>query len=298
VLYREFTNQAQLDDEYNPALRVGNLEAMINGWFAASERVRVALGGGHTMHYGPTKAEFVDVFPAQNPGAPIHVFIHGGYWTYFSSKEFAFVAEPFYRRGVTTVVVNYALCPRVTIDEIVRQCRAALAWVFRNAEGFGGDPARISVSGHSAGGHLAGMMLATEWLHDYGLPQDLVKACCAVSGLFDLEPFPFTWLQPSLQLTWGEIRRQSPLRHLPAQSGPIIVAVGSEESAEFHRQAAAYEEALKGAGIEPEHLELKGRNHFTLLEDLTGTGGPLFEAILSKIGDPLEDRRALREEGR
>jgi arylformamidase len=288
ALYRDFRTPEELDREYNPRLAVPNVDDEFKRWAEDSARARGALPGARLdVRYGPTRAEYLDLFPAEKAGAPVHVFFHGGYWRAFTAKEFSFVAEPLRRRGVTTAVVNYALCPEVTVEEIVRQCRAALAWVHRNAASFGGDPARISISGHSAGGHIVGMMLATEWERLYGLPADLVKTACPISGLYDLEPFPFTWLQPTLQLGWDQVRRCSPLRHLPsAAPGPrVAVVVGGRESAEFHRQAESYVAALAAAGHAPRYLDVEDRDHFTILHDLRGAGGgPLFDAILDAVG--------------
>lgn len=285
MLYRNFATQEELDREYNPRLSVVNVEEEFARWAADSLRVRRELPARLDVPYGPTRAEYLDLFPAERPGAPVHVFFHGGYWRAFTAKEFSFVAEPLHRRGVAVAVVNYALCPGVMVEEIVRQCRAALAWVHRNAATFGGDPARLSISGHSAGGHITGMMLATEWERVYGLPADLVKAACPISGLYDLEPFPFTWLQPTLQLGWDQVRRCSPLRHLPKPGPAITVALGGRESAEFHRQAETYVAALREAGHSPVYLDVPGRDHFTILHDLRGEGGgPLLDAILDGVG--------------
>jgi arylformamidase len=284
MLYRDFATSEALDREYNPRLAVPDVDSEFRRWAEDSARVRAELPCRLDVPYGPTRAEHLDLFPAERGGAPVHVFFHGGYWRAFTAKEFSFVAEPLHRRGIAVAIVNYALCPEVKVEEIVRQCRAALAWVKRNAAAFGGDPARISISGHSAGGHITGMMLATEWERLYGLPGDLVKAACPVSGLYDLEPFPFTWLQPTLQLGWDEVRRCSPLRRLPAPGPRIAVVVGGRESAEFHRQAEEYVAALRGAGHAPAYLDVPERDHFTILHDLRGAGGgPLLDAILEGV---------------
>jgi arylformamidase len=144
------------------------------------------------------------------------------------------------------VVTNYALCPAVTIDEVVRQTRAAVAWAYRNARSFGGDPERLHVAGHSAGGHLVAMVLATDWPGDYGLPADIIKGATAISGLFDLAPFPYTFLQPKVQLTWDQVRRNSPILHLPATAPPLLVAYGEDETAEFKRQSEDFPCGVEG----------------------------------------------------
>ena len=198
MLYHTFSTQQEIDQEYNPRLIVDNFELNIESYFTESKRVLKEYSHQSGVAYGPTKAEILDIFPANTATSPVHIFFHGGYWHSFQSKDFAFVAECLVRNGIAAVIVNYALCPSVKIDEIVRQSRAALAWTYSNAESFGANPEQITVSGHSAGGHLAGMLMSVSWENDYGLPQDLIKGFMPISGLFDLAPFQFSWLQPNL----------------------------------------------------------------------------------------------------
>jgi arylformamidase len=198
-LYRTFTAQAEFDAQYNPSLALPDPAVPAKHFVATAERARQALPCVLDVPYGPTLEETLDIFPAAQPNAPVFVFIHGGYWRALSSKEFSGVALGLQPLGITTVVINYALCPRVTIDEIVRQTRAALAWTLRNIQHYGGDPARVAIGGHSAGGHLTAMALQTEWAEDYGLPQDPFVAAIPFSGLFDIEPLRYSYLQPQIQ---------------------------------------------------------------------------------------------------
>lgn len=167
----------------------------------------------------------------------------------------------------------------------MRQCRAALAWTWRNAASFGGDPDRLSVSGHSAGGHLTAMLLATDWTRE-GLPPDPLRFACPISGLFDLGPFPHSFLQPVLRLDATEVARNSPILLEPRGRCPVLVAVGADETSEFRRQSRDYADHLRRAGIEAEYLPLAGRNHFTVLDDLSGEGGPLATAMMRRIAEP------------
>ena len=240
MLYHTFSTQEEIDQEYNPRLIVGNTEELIQSYYTESQRVLREYSNWPAVAYGPTAAETLDIFPAAEPNSPVHIFFHGGYWHSFMSRDFAFVAEGQVRNGITAVLVNYALCPSVDIDEIVRQSRAAVAWIYSNVESFGGNPERISVSGHSAGGHLTGMLLSTDWKKDYGLPQNLIKGFLTVSGLFDLKPFPFSWLQPKLQLSSEQVLRNSPVLLKPEFTPPVIVSVGANESHEFRRQSKNY----------------------------------------------------------
>ncbi|RYY58519.1 MAG: alpha/beta hydrolase, partial [Comamonadaceae bacterium] len=169
-LYRDFETQEQIDAQYDTAIPVADRAAEMRHYAERSAHARAALRGELRVPYGPTRAETLDIFPADAPGAPVFVFIHGGYWRALSAQDFSCVALGLQRRGITVVVPDYALCPAVTLDEIVRQVRAACAWVLRNIGAHGGDPRRVAVGGSSAGGHLAAMCLQTEWARDYGLP--------------------------------------------------------------------------------------------------------------------------------
>ncbi len=273
-MYRHLTTQDDIDREYNPRFGVPDAEALIAGWARRSEETRRKLGGRLGLPYGPTLAEYVDVFPATRPNAPVHLFVHGGYWRAYTARDFSFVAEGPVARGCCTVVMNYALCPQVSITEIVRQTRAALAWTWHHAAEFGGDRNRISVSGHSAGGHLTARLLSTAWQRDYGIPDGVIKAALPISGLFDLEPIRWTWLQPTLQISGDEILAQSPMRHLHTAPVPLAVAVGGAESAEFRRQTADYA-AATGAKL----LEVEGRHHFDILDDLASPYGKLWRTV-------------------
>jgi arylformamidase len=279
-LYRNFSTQEEIDREYSPRLAIGEDRAnqYIARFAEEGRRVRAAVPHMDEVPFGPSAAEHVDVYPAKTKGAPVHVFIHGGYWRAFTSKDFAFVAEAFHVRDVAAVLVNYALCPEVTVGEIVRQCREAVAWTWRRAAEFHADPSRLTVSGHSAGGHLTAMMLATDWTK-HGLPADAIKAACPISGLFDLGPFPHSFLQPQLKLDDRQVAEQSPLRHPVRARCPVLVAVGGDESAEFHRQSEEYVAHAKAHGLETRYLDVPGKDHFSVLEDFSAPGRPLFEAF-------------------
>ena len=168
-LYRDFTSAEQIDWEYKPSLRIADAEQCMRRYGEHSAEARTRLDGSYDIAYGPTRDEKLDIFPAARPNAPLFVFIHGGYWRAFSAREHSFVALGPVALGITTVLVDYSLCPKVTIDEITRQCRAAIAWTIRHIGEYGGDPARVAVGGHSAGGHLSAMCLETRWDEDWGL---------------------------------------------------------------------------------------------------------------------------------
>lgn len=282
MLYQNFRTQAELDVQYDPTQSVSDFTRYIDSYIKDSALVRQELKCHLDISFGPSLAEYLDIFPA-GTYSPTVVFIHGGYWHRFTSKEFSFVAKGLVSAGVTVVVINYALCPKVTLDEIVRQSRASIAWLYRNAKNFGSDPERIYVSGHSAGGHLVAMLMITDWKHDYGLPSNLIKGGCAISGLFDLTPFPYTWLQPSLQLTRDVVIRNSPIFHISKCTAPLIITHGSDESLEFERQSQAFLAAWKANGLKGKYFSLPSKNHFNAIDGFLSRNSLLCKAILRQI---------------
>ena len=284
ALHREFTTQDELDGQYDASRSVPDASAFTHLYLQRSSAARAALECIADVAFGPTLSERLDIFPARRPDAPILIFVHGGHWRSRSRKEFSFVARGPVSAGITVVVTDYALCPAVTLDELVRQTRAAAAWVHAHARDFGADPGRIHVAGHSAGGHLSAMLLSTEWERDFGLPTDLVKSGCLISGLFDLAPLPYTWLQPSLQLTWGQVLRNSPVRRLPAKAGPLIVSYGELESAEFRRQGDDFLSAWREHGLAGDLLLQPEKNHYTVIDGFLEHGSALCKALIHQIG--------------
>ena len=279
MLYHSFSTQQEIDQQYNPRFSVENTDELIQSYLTESERVSGEYVNLTGVAYGSSAEETLDIYSAESPVSPIHIFFHGGYWHSLSSRDFAFVAEGLVRNGITAVLINYALCPEVTIAEIVRQARAAVAWTYRNAKTFGGNPERITVSGHSAGGHLTGMLLSTKWEKEYGLAADIIKGMLPISGLFDLGPFPFSWLQPKLQLSPELVSLNSPLLLKPASAPPVLLAVGADESQEFHRQSQDYCAFLQKHGVPAKYISIQRKNHFNILHDFLGEGGPLCRQI-------------------
>jgi arylformamidase len=284
LLYRGFTSQSEIDEEYDPGRRVSDPDAfnkVIEARVKLSETARAEIKGTLDVHYGPTLAERLDIYPAAQPNAPIAIFIHGGYWFDFrlTKDKYIWTAIGFARSGITTVIIDYAVCPWVTIDEITRQNRAAVAWIYKHAHEFGGDRDRIYVTGNSAGGHLTGMIAVTDLVGDYGLPADIVKGGCPISGLYDLEPFPYSWLQPKLQLTWDQVKRNSPLFHVREHLPPLLISWGGEESQEFHRQSEAFHAAWQAKGNSSRLMPQSGCNHWSALAGFTDPSSNFFRTL-------------------
>lgn len=259
-------HQGAIDAQYDAGAAVPDYPAYLARWQAESAAARSQLPCHLRLPYGPTVAEKLDIFRADAPAAPVHVFFHGGYWRSLGASDFSFVAYALRDLGFTTVVVDYALCPGVSIKEIVRQARASIAWVSGNIERFGGDPARITVGGHSAGGHLAMMSLLAPWKEVYALPEDVLKAAVSVSGLHDLAPLRYSYLQPALQLDEETIERCSPMRHVQRVPAPALVTWGALESQEFLRQGSEFAARLANAGCRVDGSPIADAHHFSVLD--------------------------------
>lgn len=271
---------AWLDAQYNNRARVPEAVQILAHWADASAAVRARLPHQADVPFGPEPGDRLDVFPpvpavGQEDGAPVLVFIHGGYWRALDKSDHSFVAEPFARAGALVLVPNYDLCPRVTIASIALQCTRAVAWAWHHAADHDGNPRRIAVVGHSAGGHLAAMMACCDWSRvDPALPADPLRGVLSISGLFDLDPVRRTpFLRADLPMAEDDVPRISPAR-FPAPRGPVYACVGADESEEFIRQNGLLRERW-GDAVVPVSEALPGFNHFTVLEDLVSPQGRL-----------------------
>ena len=266
-------DSAWYDDQYNNRARVPEHREIFDRWADASRLVRERASRRIDLRYGEGPRETLDLFPAARQKAPVIVFIHGGYWRSFDKADHSFVAASFVADGAMVAMPNYALCPSVTIEQIALQTTRALAWVWRHAALYGGDPDRITVIGHSAGGHLAAMLLACRWKTvGKDLPDRLVSRAMAISGLFDMEPLRRApSLQKDLRLTAESVARLSPAR-FPAPPGRLFAVVGAQESQEFRRQTQLIRKSW-GARAVPVCEEVAGCHHFDILHDLVDPQG-------------------------
>ena len=261
-------DRAALDREYDNRKKVVDAPAWLTRFAEASGETRVEMPCRLDVAYGPAPGERLDVFPAERATpAPIHVFIHGGYWQWLDKKDFSYVARAFVPAGITTVVINYGLIPAVTMAELVRQCRASIAWVVRHASSFGGDAGRVTVSGHSAGGHLVAMLMATDWTAA-GLPADTVKVGVGISGLYDLEPIRLCYLNDVLQLSPAEARAHSPILLAPKHAGRLVLPLGAREGPEYLRQSQEMAAAWRAHGGRAEVHEMADHDHFSIVWEL------------------------------
>jgi arylformamidase len=255
-------------------------------WAADSVRVRQTGRCVLDVPYGKSAQETLDVFlpPAAATPAPVFVFVHGGWWRSLDKADHSFVAPALTAAGAMVVVPNYTLCPAVTIDEIALQMTRALAWVWRHAAAHGGDPERIVVAGHSAGGHLAALLLSCLWQKvGADLPPALLRGALAISGVFDLDPLRRTpFLQRDLRLTPASVRRLSPAL-LPPPARPLWAVAGADESSEFLRHLSLIRSAW-GSDVVPVSEAIPSTNHFTVLDELAHAGSRVHGLALRALG--------------
>lgn len=286
---------AWLERMYNNRAAVPDHMAYLERWAAESARVRASQGCELDCAYGDGPNETLDVFTAHRPqggAAPVLVFIHGGYWRSLDKADHSFVAPAFTQAGMCVVVVNYALCPGapdapVTVTRIGRQMEQAVAWVARHIAQHGGDPRRITVVGHSAGGQLAALLLTSVWpLVGADLPDGLVRNALSISGLHDLEPLMHTpFLQADLRLTDQQVLLDSPARLLAPEGGQLHCVVGGEESEEYLRQNGLVQQAW-GTHAVPRCQVLAGLNHFSILDTLARPGQELHQMAQNLLRAP------------
>ena len=277
------------DRMYNNRALVPDFADHFANWRQRSEQARAQRRCVLDVAYGDGPNETLDIFPASRPNARVVVFIHGGYWRSLDKADHSFVAPPLLDMGACVVVVNYALCPGtekqpITIPDIALQCARSLAWVWRHIGAHGGNRNDMSVIGHSAGGHLAAMMLACGWKAlGADLPADLVRKALSISGLFDLEPVRKTpFVQGDLKLTPEQVRRASPALWATPKGRTLYTVVGGDESPEFLRHNTLIRKAW-GARTVPVCEALPGLNHFSVVSALTDPAHRLNQLIRQLI---------------
>ncbi|TMH42393.1 MAG: alpha/beta hydrolase [Betaproteobacteria bacterium] len=232
--------------------------------------------------------EGLDIYTTKRPNAPINIFIHGGAWRVGLAKEYAFAAELFVHAGAHVVLPDHIWVQDAggNLMPLAEQVRRAVAWVYRNAHSFGGNPSRIYVSGHSSGAHLAGVALTTDLSKDFNLPADIIKGGLCCSGMFDLKPVRLSARSRYVKFTDESEQALSSQRHLAKLHAPVIVAYGTLETPEFQRQSRDFAAAVKAAGKRVELLVGEGYNHFEILETLASPYGPLGRAVLQQMNLP------------
>lgn len=270
------TANAYYDAQYNARAMIPDHAEIFERWKTRSEQVRAQLPCHLDIPYGASATETLDIFPAERKSEALLVFIHGGYWRSLDKSDFSYLAPAFSRRGVTLALPNYALCPTVGIEDIVKQNLLAIAWLWHYGARYGLDPDRLYVAGHSAGGHLTAMMLAAHWSRYMPeLPDNLVKGGLAISGVYDLEPLvhaPF--VNQDLKLDQAQARKLSPVAMPPAITARLYTAVGGDESDEFKRQNALIAKTWRH--VFAGDIPMPGCNHLSVVEQFADPDSALF----------------------
>lgn len=287
-IFRFNSDPAWLDAQHNNRLLVPEFMTHFERWQRDSVAARVLQPCALDIAYGESASEKLDIFPVRTASkakanAPVLVFIHGGYWRSLDKFDHSFVA-PAFTQEACVVIPNYPLCPSVTMEQLVLTQVKALAWVYRNIAKHGGDPARITVIGHSAGGHLAAMMLACQWQSfAKDLPKRLVKNALTLSGLHDLESLRHSpYIANDLLLTEAQVRRCSPA-YFPAPQGQLVALCGAEESDEFKRHNRLIQQSW-GKRCVSICEEVPCANHFSVLEALCTPGQRAHDLALKLLG--------------
>jgi arylformamidase len=277
-------DQQALDEAYDQEIWAPNRALVVARRKAASARARAVLGMPKRAAYGPGEHEGLDIFGCGIAGAPVNVFVHGGAWRRNVAADYALQAEVLVKAGAHCVIIDFINVDQAHGDlfPMYEQVRRALAWVYRNAESFGGDRDRIHISAHSSGSHLAGVVLTRGWMEE-GLPPDAFKGAVLLSGMYDLAPVALSKRSSYVKFTGAMVQELSGQRFLDVLNTPLVLGYGTCETPEFQRQSRDFAAAVNAAGKPVELIEGTGYNHFELLETLANPYGLMGRAMLEQM---------------
>jgi len=277
-------DQKELDDAYDQSVWAPNQPHVSKRRALWSESTRARFKP-ERIAYGPTEIEQVDIYKTTRGNAPIQVFIHGGAWRRGSAKDSAYPAEMFVTAGAIFIAIDFVSVEQADGDlmTMADQVRRAIAWVYKNAARFDGDPNRLYLSGHSSGAHLSGVALVTDWQKNFGLPSDIVKGAVLMSGMYDLKAVALSKRSKYVKFTDAVVQSLSAQRHLDKLNTPLVLAHGTLESPEFQRQTREFAAAVKTAGKPVQLIVAEGYNHFELPETFGNPHGLLGRAGLEQM---------------
>lgn len=282
-------DQEELDRAYDQAPWAPNAGYLAKRRAALSEQTRQRLGAPKRFAYGSTPIEGLDVFTTKKANAPINIYVHGGAWRAGLAKDNCYAAEVFVNAGAHFVVLDFnnVIETKGDLMPMAQQIRSAIAWVYKNAGAFGGDPNRIYVSGHSSGGHLAGVTLVTDWQKDFGVPDDVIKGALLSSGMYDLKPVRMSARSSYVKFTDEMEHALSTQRHLAKINCPVIATYGTLETPEFQRQSRDFAAAMQAAGKPIQLLVGPEYNHFEIMDTLASPYGLQGRAVLEQMKLPV-----------
>ena len=271
-VYKHYS-QEQLDNQYNTRLLVPDYAEYFERWEKLSRQTEKEHTVFKNVSYGDHSQETLDIFPAEKTLSKTLVFIHGGYWHLLDKEMFHFLASGFLEHNITTVLINYPLAPHSSIDEIVSSCRRGMQWLQDNVKRFNGDPSQLYILGHSAGGHLASMLLLEKELK-------FIKAVISLSGIFRLEPIKLSYLNDTIGMDHEAAIRNSPVLITPVNDCQLLLVVGSDETNEFKEQTEELYKCWKNKCSSPEFLEIAGKNHYSILDAVVEKESVLHDTIV------------------
>jgi len=276
LVYKGY-DQAALDRQYNNRLHVPDYGTYIAKWEMLSRQTEKDFPVVKNIPYAALPREQLDIYPSLQSSSKTLVFIHGGYWHKWDKSSFQFIGAAFSNYGITTVLINYPLAPELSIDQISASCRLAIHWIYQNISAYNGDPGQLYIAGHSAGGHLSAMLLATDWKL-FNLIPDTIKGVCIISGLFNLIPICLSDINKSLKMEMETALQNSPVQLLPATQCPLSIVVGGNETNEFLDQSKELYTCWKES-ISAELIQIPGLNHYSIVETILDPQSCLHQAM-------------------
>ena len=274
--------QEQLDIQYSPSNSVDDFDAYIEAYTSQSAAARDSLAGILNLQYADAPACNLDLFLPETNKPPLIVFFHGGFWQVLSKDEFSYPAVPLNHADIGYCSVNYTLAQTASLREIVDECRRAIAWLYENAESYGYDKNRIFLAGHSAGAHLAAMLVATDW-SKFGITEPFIKGTALISGVYELATIRQTYVNDVMALTDWEVEHLSPC-NLPVRiDSPLEIIIGEDEADEFKRQSLEYYTHTDHPDRHSQFTQLENYNHFDIMLDFavadTSIGKRIFKLV-------------------
>jgi arylformamidase len=272
----------ELDVAYNVRRKAGHdlLERHLARYREESARAAEGLPGHRGIVFDEVSGERLDVWGVNEQGLrPVFVFFHGGYWFALSKEESSFMARALHEQGIATVVPDYTLAPKATLEEIVRQARASIAWIYRHGREYGLDPECIVVGGSSAGGHLTAMTMVGGWQDEFGVPEDVVKAAMPISGLFDIRPVTRIYVNDYVKLDLERAAALSPALQPAGHKCPVVLVVAENDGDGFLAQSRMFQPMWGGAEL----MVVPDRDHFDVVLDLGDAGSAVGKALAGLI---------------
>jgi len=275
-IYKHY-DQVALNHQYNNRELVPHYQQYFDLWPVLNREVLDQFTFLRDIPYGDGLNEKLDIYPAQRKGGPTMIFIHGGYWQMMDRADFRFIAKAFVPHDIHTVIIGYPLAPAVTISRIIQSVRKALTWIHHQINAYGGDPDHLYLSGHSAGGHLASLMITREYA-----PDDIkLRGVTALSGLYDLVPIQLSHVNIPIGMSKQEAIDCSPLHYTP-NSTPLTLAVGADESDEYHAQLHSLVDVWSTSNDAIQSVILPGVNHFSILSELLDSQSTLYSLLFNR----------------